>query len=107
MVSTDDSNLLVSPGDNIDLICRVAGQTFPDIRWFKGNEPVRIFYLKISIFKFCKRSLVIEQIQMDIYKFESLPKKKIVEIIHVLSRIPLDHHLPSFVLMLEVKNILV
>ena len=41
VVSTDNTHVLVSPGDNIDLTCTVTGQKFPDIRWFKGNELVR------------------------------------------------------------------
>jgi hypothetical protein len=41
IVSTDNAHVLVSPGDNVDLTCRVTGETFPDIRWFRGNEPVR------------------------------------------------------------------
>lgn len=40
MVSTDQSHLLVSPGEDIDLSCNVDGQAFPDIRWFRGTEPV-------------------------------------------------------------------
>ena len=40
MVSTNHSNLLVSPGDDIDLTCTVEGQVSPDIRWFKGTQPV-------------------------------------------------------------------
>ncbi len=40
-VSTDNSHVFVEPGSNVDLTCSVMGQTFPDIRWFKGNEPVR------------------------------------------------------------------
>lgn len=39
-VSTDYSHILVAPGDHIDLRCRVSGEIFPNIRWFKGNEPV-------------------------------------------------------------------
>jgi hypothetical protein len=49
IVSTDNTHVLVSPGDNIDLICRVTGETFPDIHWFKGNEPVRFDSLKTWI----------------------------------------------------------
>ncbi|CAF0852080.1 unnamed protein product [Adineta ricciae] len=40
MVSTDNSHILISPGDNVDLICNVPGETFPDVRWFKSNELV-------------------------------------------------------------------
>jgi hypothetical protein len=40
-VSTNNSHILVSPGDNIDLPCSVTGETYPDIRWFKENELVR------------------------------------------------------------------
>jgi hypothetical protein len=49
VVSTDNSYAFISPGDNVDLTCSVAGQTFPDIRWFKGNEPVRICEFKNKI----------------------------------------------------------
>lgn len=38
--------MFISPGDNVDLTCHVAGQRFPDIRWFKGNELVKIFKIK-------------------------------------------------------------
>ncbi len=41
VVSTDKSHVLVSPGGNVDLKCNVIGQTYPDIRWFKGSELVR------------------------------------------------------------------
>jgi len=40
-VSTNNSHILVSPGDNVDLPCSVTGETYPDIRWFKENELVR------------------------------------------------------------------
>ncbi|UJR25150.1 hypothetical protein I4U23_006509 [Adineta vaga] len=40
MVSTNNSHILISPGENVDLICSVPGETFPDIRWFKANELV-------------------------------------------------------------------
>ena len=52
IVSTNTSHILVSPGDNIDLICDVAGQTFPDISWFKGNELVRFCIIKFEFLMF-------------------------------------------------------
>jgi hypothetical protein len=49
VVSTDNTHIFISPGDNVDLTCNVTGQTFPDIRWFKGNELVKFLYFKNSI----------------------------------------------------------
>lgn len=43
LVSAENSRMLVSPGDDIDLKCDVAGETYPDIRWFKENELVSCF----------------------------------------------------------------
>ncbi|CAF1147431.1 unnamed protein product [Rotaria sordida] len=40
IVSTENSHILVSPGHDIDLKCNVIGEAYPDIRWFRGNEPV-------------------------------------------------------------------
>ena len=45
MVSTDQPHLLVSPGEDIDLSCNVEGQAFPNIRWFRGTEPVPTLWL--------------------------------------------------------------
>ena len=42
IISTDHSHLFALPGDNIDLTCRVTGEIFPDIRWYKDNELVRV-----------------------------------------------------------------
>ncbi|CAF3915835.1 unnamed protein product [Rotaria sp. Silwood2] len=39
-VSTENSHILVSPGHDVDLKCSVVGETYPDIRWFRENEPV-------------------------------------------------------------------
>jgi len=52
IVSTDNSHVFISPGDNVDLKCSVIGETFPDIRWFKGTELVRFckFKIKFRIF---------------------------------------------------------
>ncbi len=41
IVTTDKSHVLVSPGDDVNLTCHVISERFPDIRWFKGNEPVK------------------------------------------------------------------
>ncbi|CAF2244305.1 unnamed protein product [Rotaria magnacalcarata] len=40
LVSTENSYILVSPGQDVDLKCNVISETYPDIRWFKGNELV-------------------------------------------------------------------
>jgi hypothetical protein len=40
-ISTNASHIFISPGNNIELICYVIDQAFPNIRWFKDNQPVK------------------------------------------------------------------
>ena len=51
-VSTENNHVFISPGQDVDLTCTVAGQLYPDIRWFRGTELVRDWTLFFSMINF-------------------------------------------------------
>ncbi len=63
IISTDNSHVFISPGDNVDLKCSVIGETFPDIRWFKETELVR----------FCRFNVKFEYFNLKVTRHRTSP----------------------------------